>query len=39
MMDSNIDIYLIGISVLVFLIITFLFIRKISNRGESQSKN
>ena len=38
MMDSNIDIYLIGISVLVFLIITFLFIRKISNRGELKVK-
>jgi len=37
-MDSNIDIYLIGISVLVFLIITFLFIRKISNRGELKVK-
>ena len=38
MMGSNIDIYLIGISVLVFLIITFLFIRKISNRGELKVK-
>ena len=38
MMDPNIDIYLIGISVLVFLIITFLFIRKISNRGELKVK-
>ena len=38
MMDSNIDIYLIGISVLVFLIITYLFIRKISNRGELKVK-
>ena len=38
MMNSNIDIYLIGISVLVFLIITFLFIRKISNRGELKVK-
>ncbi|NCW38219.1 MAG: cell division protein ZipA, partial [Proteobacteria bacterium] len=37
-MDSNIDIYLIGISVLIFLIITFLFIRKISNRGELKVK-
>jgi FtsZ-interacting cell division protein ZipA len=37
-MDSNIDIYLIGISVLVFLIIIFLFIRKISNRGELKVK-
>ena len=38
MMNSNIDIYLIGISVLIFLIITFLFIRKISNRGELKVK-
>ena len=38
MMDSNIDIYLIGLSVLVFLIITFLFIRKISNRGQLKVK-
>ena len=38
MMDSNIDIYLIGFSVLVFLIITFLFIRKISNRGQLKVK-
>ena len=38
MMDSNIDIYLIGFSVLLFLIITFLFIRKISNRGELKVK-
>ena len=38
MMDSNLDIYLIGFSVLVFLIITFLFIRKISNRGELKLK-
>ena len=37
MMDSNIDIYLIGISVLVFLIITFLFIRKIY-KGELKVK-
>lgn len=33
-MEQNIDIYLIGLSVLIFLIITFLFIRKISNSGE-----
>ena len=38
MMDSNIDIYLIGFSVLVFLIITFLFIRKISNKGQLKVK-
>src|SRR6056300_507450 len=33
-MEQNIDIYLIGLSILIFLIITFLFIRKISNSGE-----
>ena len=38
MMDSNLDIYLIGFSVLVFLIITFLFIRKISNKGQLKVK-
>ena len=38
MMSSNIDIYLIGFSVLIFLIITFLFIRKISNKGELKVK-
>jgi len=37
-MDPNIDIYLIGFSVLVFLIITFLFIRKISNKGQLKVK-
>ena len=37
-MDSNFDIYLIGFSVLIFLIITFLFIRKISNSGELKVK-
>ena len=37
-MDSNLDIYLIGFSVLVFLIITFLFIRKISNKGQLKVK-
>ena len=37
-MEQNIDIYLIGISVLIFLIITFLFIRKISNSGELKVK-
>jgi FtsZ-interacting cell division protein ZipA len=38
MISSNIDIYLIGFSVLIFLIITFLFIRKISNKGELKVK-
>ena len=38
MIESNIDIYLIGFSVLIFLIITFLFIRKISNKGELKVK-
>ena len=37
-MEQNIDIYLIGLSVLIFLIITFLFIRKISNTGELKVK-
>ncbi|MBU28051.1 MAG: cell division protein ZipA [Flavobacteriales bacterium] len=37
-MDSNIDIYLIGLSVLAFLIITFLFLRKISNQGKLKVK-
>ena len=37
-MEHNIDIYLIGLSVLIFLIITFLFIRKISNSGELKVK-
>jgi FtsZ-interacting cell division protein ZipA len=37
-MENNIDIYLIGLSVLIFLIITFLFIRKISNSGELKVK-
>jgi FtsZ-interacting cell division protein ZipA len=37
-MEQNIDIYLIGLSVLIFLIITFLFIRKIFNSGELKVK-
>jgi len=37
-MEQNIDIYLIGLSVLIFLIITFLFIKKISNSGELKVK-
>ena len=37
-MQTNIDIYLIGFSVLIFLIIAFLFIRKISNTGDLKVK-
>ena len=37
-MQSNIDIYLIGLSVLFFLVVAFLFIRKISNVGELKVK-
>ena len=37
-MQTNIDIYLIGSSVLIFLIIAFLFIRKISNKGDLKVK-
>ena len=37
-MEQNIDIYLIGLSVLMFLIITFLFIRKISSSGYLKVK-
>ena len=37
-MQSNIDIYLIGLSILFFLIVSFLFIRKISNAGELKVK-
>ena len=37
-MEQNIDIYLIGLSVLIFLIITFLFIRKISSSGDLKLK-
>ena len=37
-MEQNIDIYLIGLSVLIFLIITFLFIRKISSSEELKVK-
>ena len=37
-MQSNIDIYLIGLSVLFFLIVAFLFIRKISNANELKVK-
>ena len=37
-MTSNTEIYLIGLSVLIFLIIVFLFIRKISNEGKLKLK-
>jgi len=37
-MEQNIDVYLIGLSVLIFLIITFLFIRKISSSGDLKVK-
>ena len=37
-MEQNIDIYLIGLSVLIFLIITFLFFRKISSSGDLKVK-
>ena len=37
-MQSNIDIYLTGLSILFFLIVSFLFIRKISNAGELKVK-
>ena len=37
-MQTNIDIYLTGFSVLIFLIIAFLFIRKISNTGDLKVK-
>jgi len=37
-MDKNIEIYLIGISILIFLVIVFLYIRKISNSRELQVK-
>ena len=37
-MQSNTDIYLIGLSVLIFLVIAFLFIRKLSNVGELKVK-
>ena len=37
-MQTNIDIYLIGFSVLIFLIVAFLFIKKISNAGELKVK-
>ena len=38
MVDANIEIYLIGISVLAFLILTFFFVKKISNAKDLQVK-
>jgi hypothetical protein len=37
-MGINSEIYLIGLAVLFFLIIVFLFIRKVSNAGELKVK-
>ncbi len=37
-MNVNLEIYLIGLAILIFLIITFLFIRKISNDGKLKVK-
>ena len=37
-MTTNSEIYLIGLSVLIFLIIVFLFIKKISNEGKLKLK-
>ena len=37
-MSINTEIYLIGVAVLIFLIITFLFIKKISNDGNLKVK-
>ena len=37
-MSVNSEIYLIGLSILIFLIITFLFIRKVSNDGNLKVK-
>ena len=37
-MTTNSEIYLIGLSVLIFLIIVFIFIRKISNEGKLKLK-
>lgn len=37
-MGTNSDIYLIGLAILLFLIIVFLFIRKISNSGKLKVK-
>ena len=37
-MTTNSEIYLIGLSVLIFLIVVFLFIRKVSNEGKLKLK-
>ena len=37
-MSVNSEIYLIGLAILIFLIITFLFIRKVSNNGKLKVK-
>ena len=37
-MSVNSEIYLIGLAILIFLIITFLFIRKVSNDGKLKVK-
>ena len=37
-MTVNSEIYLIGLAILIFLIITFLFIRKVSNNGKLKVK-
>ena len=37
-MNSNYEIYIIGLAILFFLIIVFLYIRKISNSGNLKVK-
>ena len=37
-MQNNLEIYLIGFSVLIFLILTFFFVRKLSNSSELKMK-
>ena len=37
-MTTNLEIYLIGLAVLFFLVITFLFLRKLSNSGKLKVK-
>ena len=37
-MTTNLEIYLIGLAILLFLIITFLFVRKLSNNGKLKVK-
>ena len=37
-MITNSEIYIIGLAILIFLIITFLFIRKITNNGKLKLK-